>query len=119
MPIRRIMTVDPNMYSRMVLNHILVTNGYSVCYEAKSGSDAVANYERTRPDLVIIEAQMPERDGVATIAELCRNFLGCQTVLMASAGQQTAVCAAMSAGALDFIAKPISDRRVVSTLRKL
>lgn len=107
------------MYNRMVLNNILVTNGYSVCYEASSGADAIANYEKTRPDLVLVEAQMPDRDGVATITELCRNFLGCQAVLLASAGQRSYVCEAMSAGAVDFIAKPVSDRRVLSTLRKL
>lgn len=116
---KRVMIVDPNMYSRMVLNNILVTNGYSVCYEASSGADAIANYEKARPDLVLVEAQMSDRDGVATISELCRKYLGCQTVLLASAGQRSSVCQAISAGAMDFIAKPINDRRVLSVLRKL
>ena len=116
---KRVMIVDPNMYNRMVLNNILATNGYSVCYEASSGADALANYEKARPDLVLVEALMPDRDGVATIGELCREFHGCQAVLLASAGQRSYVCEAMSAGAVDFIAKPISDRRVVSTLKKL
>lgn len=113
------MVVDPNLYSRMVLNYILVSNGYSVCYEALSGFDALANYEKARPDVVIVEATMPDQDGVATITELCRTHLGCRAILMASAGQRSDVCVAMSAGAVDFIPKPISDRRVLSTLKKL
>lgn len=119
MPNKRVMIVDPSLYSRMVLNNILVTNGYSVCYEASSGADALANYEKARPDLVLIEARLPDIDGVATIRELCANFQGCRAVLLASSGQRSEVCEAMSAGAVDFIAKPVSDRRVVSTLRKL
>jgi DNA-binding NtrC family response regulator len=116
---KRVMIVDPNLYNRMVLNHILITNGYSVCYETSTGADAIEHYEKARPDLVIVEAQMVDRDGIATISELCREFLGCQALLMASAGQRSHVCAAMSAGAVDFIAKPISDRRVIATLKRL
>lgn len=113
------MIVDPSMYNRMVLSNILATNGYSVCFEASNGADAIAHYEKARPDVVLVEAQMTDKDGVATISELCQKYLGCRTVLMASAGQRSAVCAAMSAGALDFIAKPINDRRVLTTLKKL
>ena len=115
---KRVMIIDPSMYSRMVLNNILVTNGYTVCYEASNGADAIAHYERARPDLVLVEAQMPDHDGVATISELCRQFLGCQAILLASAGQRSHVVQAMGAGAVDFIPKPINDRRVISTLRK-
>lgn len=113
------MIVDPSMYNRMVLNNILTTHGYTVCYQSTNGTDAIAHYEKARPDLVLIEAQMQDKDGVATISELCRKHLGCKTVLMASAGQRSVVCAALSAGALDFIPKPLSERRILSTLRKL
>ena len=115
----RVMVVDPGLYSRMVLNNILVSNGHSVCYEASSGTAALANYEKARPDVVIVEATMPDQDGVATITELCRRHLDCRAILMASAGQRSDVCEAMSAGAVDFIPKPINDRRVLSTLKKL
>ncbi len=115
----RVMVVDPSLYNRMVLSNILVSNGYSVCYEASSGFDALAKYEKVRPDVVIVEATMPDQDGVGTITELCRTHLDCRAILMASAGQRTDVCQAMSAGAVDFISKPINDRRVLSTLKKL
>ena len=112
------MIIDPSLYNRMVLSNILASNGYTVCYEAPNGADAIAHYEKTRPDLVLVEAQLPDHDGVATISELCRLFLGCQAILLASAGQRSHVVQAMSAGAVDFIPKPINDRRVISTLRK-
>ena len=116
---KRVMIVDPSLYSRMVLRNILASAGYSVCYEASSGADAVAKYEKTNPDVVLVEAQMPDMDGVATITELCRNHLGCQVLLMAAAGQRSRVCEAMSAGAVDFIPKPINERRVTTALRRL
>lgn len=115
----RVMIVDPSLYNRMVLNDILVSNGYSVCCEVSNGFDALANYEKARPDVVIVEATMPDRDGVATIEALRSKHLDCRAVLMASAGQRGDVCQAMSAGAVDFIPKPINERRVLSVLKKL
>lgn len=113
------MIVDPSLYSRMVLRNILETNGYSVCSEASSGAEALQKYEKARPDLVLVEAQMPDKDGVTTITELCRTYLGCQTILLAASGQRTRVTEALSAGAVDFIAKPLNERRVAATLKKL
>lgn len=119
MPDKRVMIVDPNMYNRMVLSNILVTNGYSVCSEVRSCREALDNYEKARPDLVLIEAQMPDKDGVVTTSELIHKYDSCRILLMASAGQRSQVCAAMSAGAIGFIPKPINERRVVNTLRKV
>lgn len=116
---KRVMIVDPSLYSRMVLKNILATTGYSVCCEASGGAEAVLKYDKTRPDVVLIEAQMPGMDGVATITELCRTYDGCQALLLASAGQRGRVCEAMSAGAVDFIAKPVNERRVATALRRL
>lgn len=119
MAYRRIMIVDPSLYSRMVLSNILRTHGYSVCYEASSGEEAVENYEAAHPDVVLVEALMPGKDGVTTIKELCREFKGCVALLCAASGQRSQVCAALSAGAVDFIAKPYNDRSVLRTLVKL
>lgn len=116
---KRVMIVDPNLYSRMVLSNILAEAGHSVCYQASSGADAVNKYEKVRPDLVLVEAQMPGMDGIATITELRRNYHDCQILLLAGAGQRASVCEALSAGAIDFIPKPLNERRVAAALRKL
>jgi len=116
---KRVMIVDPSLYSRMVLSNLLATSGYSVCAEVSSGKEALQRYEKANPDIVLVEAQMPDMDGVATISELCRNYPGCRVLILASAGQRERVCEAMSAGAVDFIPKPINERRVAATLRRL
>ena len=116
---KRVMIVDPSLYSRMVLRDILASAGYSVCCEVSSGKEAVTRYEKTMPDLVLVEAQMADMDGVATITELRRNFDNCRVLLLAAAGQRGQVCEALSAGALDFIPKPLNEKRVAAALRKL
>lgn len=116
---KRVMIVDPNMYQRMVLSNILLSHGYSVCCEATNGRDALLNYEKARPDIVLVEARIPDKDGVAVVSELCSKFLGCQAVFCAGSGQRSQICAAMSAGAVDFLPKPYTEQGVVRTLRKL
>ncbi len=115
---KRIMIVDPSLYSRAVLSNILYSHGYSVCFEAKNAHEALSNYETARPDFVLVEAQMPDSDGVSTIRSLCREFDDCQPMLCAGTGQRSLVCAAMSAGAIDFIPKPFNERTVIRTLMR-
>lgn len=115
---RRIMIVDPSLYSRAVLSNILYSHGYSVCFEARNVKEALENYEKARPDFVLVEAQMPDSDGVATIRSLCREFEECRPMLCAGSGQRSLVCAAMSAGAVDFIPKPYNERTVIRTLMR-
>jgi len=116
---KRVMIIDPSLYSRMVLSDMLTTHGYSVCCETGSGKDALANYEKARPDLVLVDAKTADRDAIAVIMDLVSKFPGCQTLFCAGSGQRSQICAAMSAGAVDFLAKPYSERGVINTLRKI
>lgn len=115
---RRVMIVDPSLYSRAVLSNILHSHGYSVCFEARNAKEALENYEKARPDFVLVEAHMPDTDGVATIRALCRQFDGCRPMLCAGRGQRSLVCEALSAGAVDFIPKPFNERAVIRTLAR-
>jgi two-component system chemotaxis response regulator CheY len=89
-----------------------------VCGESNSGDDAIENYERARPDVLIVAATLPSMDGIATIIKLKHKYPNASAMLAASAGQRSVVVEAISAGAVDFIAKPFAARRVIATLRK-
>lgn len=119
MPVKRIMIIDPSLYSRMILGDILRRYRYGVCYEASSCKDALAHYESVKPDLVLVEANMRDKDGVATIQALRHEFGQCRAVICASWGQRSQINAALSAGAIDFIAKPYTDRGVLKTLLRI
>jgi two-component system chemotaxis response regulator CheY len=115
----RIMIVDDSMRFRMELRDMLLSSGFSVVGEANGGSGAADLYERVHPDLVMVDARMPDMDGVCTIREILLRDPNALTVICASSGEKSSILEAMAAGAVDFCAKPYVERRLVTTLRQV
>lgn len=112
------MIVDNSLYTRLILRDLLLSHGYSVVAEASSGKQALELFDKARPDAVIVDAAMPDMDGIATTRELKREYPDAVVFLTAAHGERSAVVQALSAGAVDFIAKPYAPKRVIQTLRK-
>jgi CheY-like chemotaxis protein len=66
-----ILVVDDERQVRTLLRRILETSGYTVI-EASNGMEAINLYKAQKPDLVITDMVMPEKEGVESIIELKR-----------------------------------------------
>lgn len=83
--------------------------------EAADGEAAVAAIERERPDLVFLDVQMPELDGLGVI-----DAIGCDRMpltVFITAYDQHAI-RAFEANALDYLLKPYSDERFEATMAR-
>ncbi|MBI2843399.1 MAG: response regulator [Armatimonadetes bacterium] len=116
---KRIMIVDDSMYTRLILRDLLLSHGFSVVGEASNGRQALEMYETVRPDLVMVDARMPDMDGVTTIRHLRIQDPNAVTILCAGSGERSTVVEALSAGATDFCAKPYVPKRVVGIVRRV
>jgi two-component system chemotaxis response regulator CheY len=110
------MIVDDSMRWRLELRDLLLSSGFSVVGEASNGRQALEMFERIRPDLVMVDAQMPDMDGICTIREIRRLDPDALAVLCAGSGEKSSVVQAFSVGASDFCSKPYVSRRVVTVL---
>ena len=115
---RKVLVVDPSLYSRMVLRDMLTCIGYSVC-EASTGSQAIERYAKLRPDLVMVDANAKDMDGAKAIENIRRDDPRVMAVICASAGQRSVVSQAFSAGAAGFCPKPYREKNVKDALRNL
>ena len=102
------MIVDPSLYSRMVLKSILATSGYSVCCEVASGKEALQKFEKVRPDMVLVEAQMPDMDGVEAAKILTEERIA-PVLLLSAYSQQELVQRARQAGVAGYLVKPFRE----------
>lgn len=116
---KRVMIVDDSMRWRMELRDVLACHGYSVVAEASGGRQALDMYERISPDLVMVDAAMPDMDGVTTIRQIKYKFPDAILVLCASNGERGTITEAMTAGAADFCTKPYVPRTVLGILRRV
>ena len=87
--------------------------------EAEDGAAAVATIEKRRPDLVFLDVQMPELDGLAVLDHVI-GAVGLEAMpltVFVTAYEQHAV-RAFEANALDYLLKPFSDERFEATMAR-
>ena len=64
---QKILIVDDAAFMRMMIKDILSKNGYEIVGEAADGMQAIEKYKETQPDLVTIDINMPEMDGITAL----------------------------------------------------
>jgi CheY-like chemotaxis protein len=79
---RRILIADDSPFIREQLRGLLEQRGAEV-YEAKNGEEALSKSERVRPDLVVMDCQMPVMDGLQAARELHQTMPEIPVVMFA------------------------------------
>ena len=114
----KILVVDDAAFMRMMIKDILTKNGYEVAGEAENGAVAVSKYSELKPDLVLMDITMPEKDGIQALKDIKANDGGAKVIMCSAMGQQAMVIEAIQSGAKDFIVKPFQADRVIEAVKK-
>jgi two-component system chemotaxis response regulator CheY len=112
---KRLLIVDDALIMRRRIKDIAVQAGWEVVGEATNGEEAIAFYERDRPDLVTLDIVMPKMDGVAALKRVMAIDPEAQIVMISAVDQREKLSECVAHGAIDFIVKPFDAGR----LRKL
>ncbi|WP_226011984.1 protein-glutamate methylesterase/protein-glutamine glutaminase [Halomicrobium salinisoli] len=103
----RAVVADDSHFMRSVISDILEEGGVDVVAEARNGREAVALVDEHRPDVVTMDVEMPEMDGIEAVRRIMAE---CPTpVLMLSAHTDEnadVTFEALEEGAVDFFTKP-------------
>lgn len=115
----KILVVDDAAFMRMTVKEALKKGGYTDVEEAADGNEAVEKYKEMKPQLVIMDITMPEKDGLQALKEI-REFDPQAVVIMCSAmGQESMVVEAVKSGAKDFVVKPFKPDRILKTVSSI
>jgi len=116
---KRILIVEDQEDNRTILRDVLSTVGYELI-EALNGKDGVRLAQSERPDLILMDIQLPEMDGyeatqqIRSIAELKTIPIIAVTSYALSGDEAKA----RAAGCDGYIAKPFSPRELLAKVRK-
>ncbi len=118
----RILVVDDNPVNCELLEAMLLPEGYEV-EQAHSGAEALSSAAQRRPDMVLLDVNMPRMDGFE-VARRLRSNAATRTlpvVMVTALGDLDHRVQGMESGADDFLTKPVSQAellaRVQSSLR--
>ncbi len=114
-----ILIVDDDPVQRRLLEALVRRFGFAA-ETAESGADALRRLEPSSAapiDLMILDLVMPELDGMAVLARLRDTGRSVPTIVQTAHGSIEAVIAAMRAGALDFVVKPVGAERLQVSIK--
>jgi two-component system, LytTR family, response regulator len=110
----RILIVDDEDLARQRLKALLARRSdFELIGECSNGADAVRAIESLKPDIVLLDVQMPEVDGFDVISDVGPDKM--PTVIFVTAFDDYAIDA-FDVGAVDYILKPVDEDRFNQTL---
>ena len=112
----RVLIADDEPIAREILReHVDAIAGLEFAGEASTGAEAISRIFDLRPDVVLLDLQMPELDGLAVV----RSLSGDRTplIIFVTAYENHAL-AAFEVGAIDYLLKPVRRERLEKAIEK-
>jgi two-component system response regulator AtoC len=115
---RSVLVVDDDADLRSLLEDLLKGEGYGVRL-ASSGAEALQAVEAQRPDLVMMDVQLPDEDGLALLKRLKQAHAELEVIVMTAFGGSSTAIKAMEQGAYDYVTKPFEIDDLLATLKRV
>ena len=110
-----ILVVDDEPQIRRVLRSTLSTQGYAIT-DAKTGEEALESLRKERPDLVLLDMNMPGMGGLETCREI-RRASDAPIIMLTVRNAERDKVAALDAGADDYVVKPFGIEELLARIR--
>jgi response regulator RpfG family c-di-GMP phosphodiesterase len=116
----KILVVDDDARVLDLLQVTLSGRGFSVV-TASNGDEAVRRVGLARPDLVVLDVDLPRRSGIEILEEIRgqASFESLPIILISSNSSSEAKLQGLRSGADDYIAKPFSPRELILRIRRI
>lgn len=114
----RVVLVDDHAVIRAGLEQLLSgTDDIEVVGTAANGAEALEVVRRIRPDVVLMDLQMPQVDGVAATRAIMAERLGVDVLVLTSFSDSERIIAALDAGAVGYLLKDADPEDVLQGIR--
>lgn len=114
----KVVLVDDHAVIRAGLEQLLAgTDDIEVVGMAANGAEALEVVRRLRPDVVLMDLQMPEVDGVAATRSIMAENLGVDVLVLTSFSDSERIIAALDAGAVGYLLKDADPEDVLQGIR--
>jgi DNA-binding NarL/FixJ family response regulator len=114
----RILSVDDHLLLRAGVAALLAGQpDMTLVAEASNGREAVEQYRMHRPDVTLMDLQMPEMNGVEAMIAICGEFPDARIIVLTTYAGDVQVLRALKAGARAYLLKSLVRKELVETIR--
>ena len=114
----RVMVVDDHPIWRDAVARDLVEAGYGVAAVVGEGAQAIRVAPAARPDVVVLDLQLPDLSGVEVIRRLIATDPGIRVLMLSASGEQQDVLDALKAGALGYLVKSAKPAELIDAVAR-
>lgn len=118
----RVMLVDDSKTMRNIQRNILTQLGYAEIEEACDGQDALSKVTAYKPDLILLDWNMPNMDGLTFLKTYREKGNKTPVIMVTTEAEKPRVVEAIKAGVNNYVVKPFTpemlSQRIQETLKK-
>ena len=115
----RVMVVDDHPMWRDAVERDLVNAGFEVVATAANGTDALNRAPAARPNVVVLDLQIPAPNGVEVTAALVKADPTVRVLILSASGEQDDVLEAVKAGATGYLVKSASREEMIDAVTRV
>ena len=113
----RYLIVDDSVFARKNLARMIESFGGLLAGEAGDGLTAITEYDRTKPDIVLMDITMPQMEGIEAAERIVQSHPDARIVMVSSVGYQENIVAALQRGARHFVQKPVKPEVLYEVIK--
>ena len=110
------MVVDDSKISRLMISSMLAKTNFEVCAMAENAAHAIDLYAKTRPDVVTMDMNLPDADGIECSRRIHARDSRCKIVMISAMKDAKLIMHGRLAGISSFLQKPVSTNELLDTL---
>ena len=118
-PIRILLVEDQTLMRQGMKTILALEPGLEVVGEASDGEAGVQAALNLRPDIILMDVQMPKMDGIEAIAAICSVWPEARIIILTTFRRDNYVFAGVRAGAVGFVLKDMPADELVHTVRRV
>jgi len=118
-PIRILLAEDQTLMRQGLKTLLETESDFRVVGEAEDGKVAVKLALQSRPDIILMDVQMPQMNGVEATAAICRAWPAAKVIILTTFDRDDYVFQGVRAGAVGYLLKDLPAEKLVETIRRV
>jgi len=114
----KILIVDDSAFMRTLLKNIVTRLGKFEIYEASAGEQALKEFKKQKPDLVLLDIILPDITGEQVLSNIRKIDDKIKVIMVTAVGQQPMIERCENLGISGYVVKPFDDAKIAEMVKK-